>query len=74
MPRLASAKWSSAPIRDGPQVVTRHGEKAVVIVAYRDFVGEEPPQNFKAFLMSIPRVGLDIRASRRRSRQPGWIW
>jgi hypothetical protein len=29
--------------------VTRHGENAVVIVAYRDFVGAEPAQNFKDF-------------------------
>jgi len=32
---------------DGPQVVTRHGENAVVIVAYREFVGAEPVQDFK---------------------------
>ena len=56
-------------IHDEPQVVTRHGENAVVIVAYREFVGAEPVQDFKDFLMSIPRVGLDIKPSRRRPRR-----
>jgi antitoxin Phd len=56
-------------LRDGPQVVTRHGENTVVIVAYREFVGAEPVQDFKDFLMSIPRVGLDIKPSRRRPRR-----
>jgi antitoxin Phd len=28
-------------LHEGPQVVTRHGENAVVIVAYRDFVAAE---------------------------------
>ena len=56
-------------MRDGPQIVTRHGEKAVVIVAYRDFVAAEPAQDFKDFLMSIPRVGLEIKPSSRRPRR-----
>jgi hypothetical protein len=50
-------------------VVTRHGENTVVIVAYREFVGAELAQDFKDFLMSIPRVGLDIKPSRRRPRR-----
>ena len=64
----AKARFSEVVDRaldDGPQVVTRHGENAVVIVAYREFVGAEPVQDFKDFLMSIPRVGLDITPSRR---------
>ena len=56
-------------LRDGPQIVTRHGENAVVIVAYRDFVGSESAQDFKDFLMSIPRVGLEIKPSGRRPRR-----
>ena len=56
-------------LHDGPQVVTWHGENAVVIVAYRDFAGSEPAQDFKDFLMSIPRVGLEIKPSRRRPRR-----
>ena len=38
----AKARFSEVvdrALRDGPQIVTRHGENAVVIVAYRDFVG-----------------------------------
>ena len=68
----AKARFSEVvdrALHDGPQVVTRHGENAVVIVAYRDFVGAEPAQDFKEFLMSIPRVGLEIKPSRRRARR-----
>jgi hypothetical protein len=49
--------------------VTRHGENAVLIVAYRDFIGAEQAQDFKDFLMSIPRDGLEIKPSRRRPRR-----
>ena len=68
----AKARFSEVvdrALRDGPQVVTRHGENAVVIVAYRDFVDAEPAQDFKDFLMSIPRVGLEVNPSRRRPRR-----
>ena len=68
----AKARFSEVvdrALHDGPQVVTRHGENAVVIVAYRDFIGAEPAQDFKDFLMSIPRVGLEIKPSRRRARR-----
>jgi len=68
----AKARFSEVvdrALRDGPQIVTRHGENAVVVVAYRDFVGSEPARDFKDFLMSIPRVGLDIKRSRRRPRR-----
>jgi prevent-host-death family protein len=68
----AKARFSEVvdrALQDGPQVVTRHGENTVVIVAYREFVGAEPAQDFRDFLMSIPRVGLDIKPSRRRPRR-----
>jgi antitoxin Phd len=68
----AKARFSEVvdrALHDGPQVVTRHGENAVVIVAYRDFVGAEPAQDFKDFLMSIPRVDLEIKPSRARPRR-----
>jgi prevent-host-death family protein len=68
----AKARFSEVverALHDGPQIVTRHGENAVVIVAYRDFVGAEPTQEFKDFLMSIPRLGLEIKPSRRRPRR-----
>jgi prevent-host-death family protein len=68
----AKARFSEVvdrALRDGPQLVTRHGENAVVIVAYRDFVTAEPAQDFKEFLISIPRVGIQIKPSRRRPRR-----
>ena len=68
----AKARFSEVvdrALRDGPQLVTRHGENTVVIVAYREFIGTEPVQDFKDFLMSIPRVGLDVTPSRRRPRR-----
>ena len=68
----AKARFSEVvdrALHDGPQVVTRHGENTVVIVAYREFIGAEPAQDFKDFLISIPRVGLDIKPSRRRPRR-----
>jgi antitoxin Phd len=68
----AKARFSEVverALHDGPQVVTRHGENAVVIIAYREFAGAEPAQDFKDFLMSIPRVGLEIEPSRRRPRR-----
>ena len=68
----AKARFSEVverALRDGPQIVTRHGQSAVVIVAFRDFVGAEPTQDFKDFLMSIPRVGLEVKLSRRRPRR-----
>ncbi len=70
--RDAKARFSEVvdrALHDGPQVVTRHGENAVVIVAYRDFIGAEPAQDFKDFLMSIPRVGFEIKPSRARPRR-----
>jgi prevent-host-death family protein len=56
-------------LHDGPQVVTRHGQNAVVIVGYRDFVSAEPAQDFKDFLLSIPRVGVELKPARRRPRR-----
>ena len=60
----AKARFSEVverALHDGPQVVTRHGQNAVVIVAYRDFVSAEPAQDFKDFLLSMPRVGLELK-------------
>jgi antitoxin Phd len=68
----AKARFSEVverALRDGPQIVTRHGKNAVVIVAYDEFVGAEPTRDFKDFLMSIPRLGLQIKPSRRRPRR-----
>jgi prevent-host-death family protein len=43
----AKARFSEVvdrALHDGPQVVTRHGENTVVIVAYREFAGAESAQ------------------------------
>jgi prevent-host-death family protein len=63
----AKARFSEVvdwALHDGPQVVTRHGENAVMIVAYRDFVGAEPAQNFKDFNARPYRSGNQIEPQR----------
>jgi antitoxin Phd len=56
-------------LRDGPQVVTRHGEKAVVVVAYRDFTTAEPAEDFKSFLLSAPKMDIDLERLRHLPRK-----
>jgi antitoxin Phd len=58
--------------REGPQVITRRGEKSVVVVAYEQFAGAEPAQDFKAFLRSVPLHELDLRRPRRKPRKLPW--
>jgi antitoxin Phd len=68
----AKARFSEVvdrALHDGPQLVTRHGENAVVIVAYRDFVAEEPTEDFKRFLVSAPLAELDLKRPRRLPRR-----
>jgi antitoxin Phd len=68
----AKARFSEVvdrALRHGPQVVTRHGEKAVVVVAYRDFAAVGPAQDFTSFLLSAPKVDLDLERPRRRPRK-----
>lgn len=46
-------------LEDGPQVVTRHGEEVVVVVAAEEFrrmSGQKP--DFKEFLMSAPDLSV----------------
>jgi prevent-host-death family protein len=56
---------------DGPQVVTRRGEKVVVVVAveeYERLAGKKP--DFLEFLMSAPDLSvLDIRRSKDTGRE-----
>ncbi len=55
-------------LRDGPQVVTRHGEDAVVVISMEEFkrlTGERP--DFKSFLLAErnwPELEIE------RSREP----
>lgn len=50
-------------LKEGPQIVTRHGEEVVVVVSaerFRQLTGEAP--DFKEFLAAAPDLeALDIR-------------
>ena len=68
----AKARFSEVvdrALRDGPQIVTRHGEKTVVVVAYRDFAAGEPTEDFKSFLTSVPLAELDLKLTPRLPRK-----
>ena len=68
----AKARFSEVvdrALEDGPQIVTRHGKKVVVVVAYKDFAKEGPLDNFKRFLTSVPLNELELRRSRRKPRK-----
>lgn len=48
-----------------PQCVTRHGEDAVVVIAYEALVeAVSPKQNLFDFFRSSPLVGADLRFER----------
>jgi prevent-host-death family protein len=68
----AKARFSEVvdrALEDGPQIVTRRGENAVVVVAYRDFLREQPPEDFKTFLVSVPLSELELERPVRRPRK-----
>ena len=58
-------------VTEGPQVVTKHGREAVVVLEigeYRRLRGE--PMDFKQFLLSIPKGdALEIDRSKDLSRE-----
>jgi prevent-host-death family protein len=58
-------------LEQGPQVVTRHGEAAVMIVAAREFEALRGGQaDFKEFLRGAPDLGrLRIERDRRPARK-----
>jgi prevent-host-death family protein len=52
-------------ISDGPQVVTRRGRKAVVVVPYEEYQRlTQKPMRLSEFLRSSPLAGTDIDFSR----------
>lgn len=54
----------------GPQVVTRHGRAAVVVVSAEDFWRLRGGAGFKQFLRAAPDLSrLDIRRDRRPGRR-----
>lgn len=58
-------------LREGPQVVTRHGKDAVVVVSLEEFERLKAKRgDFKRFLRSAPDLeGLEIA----RDRTPGRV-
>jgi prevent-host-death family protein len=56
--------------REGPQVVTRHGEEVAVVVSieeYRRLTSDKPA--FKEFLLAAPDLGaLELERSSERAR------
>lgn len=59
-------------LEDGPQVVTRHGREAVVVVSAAEFRTRRrsPAKDFKQFLRSAPDLGrLRLARDRRRTRR-----
>ena len=48
-------------ITQGPQVITRHGEKTVVVVAYAEYETLRKSQGkLSAFFRASPLAGLDL--------------
>ena len=59
-------------LEDGPQVVTRHGREAVVVVSAAEFKTPRrgAAKDFKQFLRSAPDLGrLRLARDRRRTRR-----
>lgn len=59
-------------LEDGPQIVTRHGREAVVVVAAAEFrrARRGPAKDFKQFLRSAPDFErLPMARDRRRTRR-----
>lgn len=57
-------------LSSGPQVVTRHGRAAVVVVAAAEFGKLRRRAGFKDFLRSAPDLSrLDLRRDRRPARR-----
>jgi len=51
-------------LKDGPQLVTRHGREAVVIIPVEDYKKVTAPDNtLKEFFLKAPRVELDLHRS-----------
>ena len=58
-------------LEEGPQVVTRHGEEVVVVVAAEEYRrSQQDRPSFKEFLMSGPSFDdLDLERSRELPRE-----
>jgi len=57
-------------LRDGPQLVTRHGRDVVVILPAEEYKKVTAPgQSLKDFFLTAPRVDLNIRRSKEDGRE-----
>jgi antitoxin Phd len=57
-------------LSEGPQVVTRHGEEAVVVVSAREYRRLTGVPDFKEFLLGRPDLGvLDLERPRELPRE-----
>jgi len=55
----AKARFSEVVDRalaNGPQLVTRHGDNAVVVIAYAEFQATVPAESFKSFILASQGV------------------
>lgn len=55
-------------LKQGPQVITRHGRKTVVVVSYMEYKSLQKAQvKFSEFFRSSPLAGLEIDETRDKS-------
>ena len=69
----AKAKFSELVglcLREGPQLVTRHGKNTAVVVAYDEYQKLIAPRvSLAGFFRSAPRVELDVARSTDHGRE-----
>ena len=63
------SKLIATSIERGPQVVTRHGRPAAVVMSAADYRKLTRPRAFKAFLRRAPLYTLTLARSRDRERK-----
>jgi antitoxin Phd len=55
-------------LKQGPQVITRHGRKTVVVVSYAEYKSLQKTQvKFSEFFRSSPLAGVDLDLMRDKS-------
>jgi antitoxin Phd len=57
-------------LRQGPQLITRHGEKTVVVVAYAEFEKMRKSQGkLSEFFRASPLAGIDMARDKSLTRE-----
>ncbi len=57
-------------LKQGPQLITRRGEKTVVVVAYSEYEKLRKSQGkLSEFFQNSPLAGLDLRRDKSKSRE-----